>query len=110
MTDSSNTSAHSGGRPSSPRSFTRAGSAYCALRLRAHDDPQSVVIRFFDDNGLDITEDAQRKIVIGSGGDRIKKIGVAARRAIEDLLGRRVHLGLFVRTEEAWSDDERKLP
>ncbi len=27
-----------------------------------HDDPQSVLIRFFDDRGLDITEDAQRKI------------------------------------------------
>jgi mannose-1-phosphate guanylyltransferase/phosphomannomutase len=27
-----------------------------------HDDPQSVIIRFFDDQGLDITEDAQRKI------------------------------------------------
>jgi mannose-1-phosphate guanylyltransferase/phosphomannomutase len=31
------------------------------IRL-VHDDPQSVTIRFFDDRGLDITEDAQRKI------------------------------------------------
>jgi mannose-1-phosphate guanylyltransferase / phosphomannomutase len=31
------------------------------IRL-AHDDPQSVMIRFFDDQGLDITEDTQRKI------------------------------------------------
>ena len=31
------------------------------IRL-VHDDPQSVIIRFFDDHGLDITEDAQRKI------------------------------------------------
>ncbi len=31
------------------------------IRL-VHDDPQSVLIRFFDDRGLDITEDAQRKI------------------------------------------------
>ncbi len=31
------------------------------IRL-VHDDPQSVVIRFFDDRGLDITEDTQRKI------------------------------------------------
>jgi mannose-1-phosphate guanylyltransferase / phosphomannomutase len=31
------------------------------IRL-VHDDPQSVIIRFFDDRGLDITEDAQRKI------------------------------------------------
>jgi GTP-binding protein Era len=56
-----------------------------------------------------VEKDAQRKIVIGNGGERIKEIGIAARRAIEELLGRRIHLGLFVRTEEAWSDDARKL-
>jgi mannose-1-phosphate guanylyltransferase / phosphomannomutase len=40
-------------RPSSAGGIT--------IRL-AHDDPQSVIVRFFDDQGLDITEDAQRKI------------------------------------------------
>ena len=40
-------------RPSSAGGIT--------IRL-VHDDPQSVIIRFFDDRGLDITEDAQRKI------------------------------------------------
>ncbi len=40
-------------RPSSAGGIT--------IRL-VHDDPQSVIIRFFDDQGLDITEDAQRKI------------------------------------------------
>ena len=58
---------------------------------------------------IHVDKDAQRKIVVGHGGDRIKEIGVYARKAIEATLGRRVHLGLYVRTEEGWAHDERKL-
>lgn len=58
---------------------------------------------------IHVEKDAQRRIVIGAGGDKVKQIGIAARRAIEELLGRRVHLGLYVRTEESWASDERKL-
>lgn len=58
---------------------------------------------------IHVDKEAQRKIVIGAGGDRIKKIGIAARKKIEATLGRRVHLGLFVRVEEGWAHDERKL-
>ncbi|MBI2395820.1 MAG: GTPase Era [Deltaproteobacteria bacterium] len=56
-----------------------------------------------------VEKEAQRKIVIGSGGERVKSIGIAARRAIEALLGRRLNLQLHVRLEESWSSDERKL-
>lgn len=80
-----------------------------AVTIDAWEEPASAKAVTRIEATIHVEKDAQRKIVIGSGGDRIKKIGVAARRAIEDLLGRRVHLGLFVRTEEAWSDDERKL-
>lgn len=58
---------------------------------------------------IHVEKDAQRKIVIGAQGAKIKEIGTWARKAIEGLLGRRVHLGLYVRTEEGWSGDERKL-
>jgi mannose-1-phosphate guanylyltransferase/phosphomannomutase len=45
------------------RFVMRRPSARGGLTIRlANDDPQSVVIRFFDDNGLDITEETQRKI------------------------------------------------
>ncbi len=56
-----------------------------------------------------VDKDAQRKILIGASGDRIKHIGIGARKAIEELLGRRIHLGLYVRVEEQWASDERKL-
>ncbi|MGZ3449087.1 MAG: GTPase Era [Polyangiales bacterium] len=58
---------------------------------------------------IHVEKDAQRKIVIGAQGAKIKEIGTYARKAIESLLGRRIHLGLYVRTEEGWSSDERKL-
>ena len=43
-----------------------------------------------------------KAIVIGKGGERLGAIGQAARRGIEELVGRRVYLELFVRVEPGW--------
>jgi len=56
-----------------------------------------------------VEREGQKKIVIGTGGERLKKIGSAARRNIEELLGRRVFLRLWVKVREGWSDDEAAL-
>ena len=45
---------------------------------------------------------SQKKIIIGKGAARLKEIGTRARREIEDLLGHRCHLELFVKVEEEW--------
>lgn len=45
---------------------------------------------------------SQKKIVIGKGASRLKEIGIQARREIEELVGHRVHLELFVKVEEDW--------
>jgi GTP-binding protein Era len=47
----------------------------------------------------------QRRIVIGTGGARLKAIGSAARLALNERLGRRVHLATWVRVRKGWSDD-----
>ena len=52
---------------------------------------------------------SQKKIIIGKGASRLKQIGIAARRDIEELLGHRVHLELFVKVEEDWRNDARLL-
>ncbi len=52
---------------------------------------------------------SQKKIIIGKGASRVKEIGIAARRDIEELLGHRVHLELFVKVEEDWRNDARLL-
>ena len=51
----------------------------------------------------------QKGIVIGAGGTQLKKVGSAARHAMEQVLGRRVFLELWVRVREAWSDDAAAL-
>ena len=53
--------------------------------------------------------ESQKAILIGSGGRMVKAIGVAARREIETLLGRRVHLELRVRVRRDWRQDDALL-
>lgn len=52
---------------------------------------------------------SQKKIIIGKGGARLKAIGTKARKEIEQLLGHRCHLELFVKVEEEWRNKERLL-
>ena len=52
---------------------------------------------------------SQKKIIIGKGASRLKEIGIRARREIEDLLGHRCHLELFVKVEEDWRNKEQLL-
>lgn len=51
----------------------------------------------------------QRKIVVGQGGERIKAIGIAARKRIEELVEKKVTLELFVRVSPRWKDMPRQL-
>lgn len=52
-----------------------------------------------------VERDSQKMIVLGKGGARIKSIGGDARRDLEDMLERRIHLFLFVKVREKWGDD-----
>ena len=52
---------------------------------------------------------SQKKIIIGKGASRLKDIGIRARKEIENLLGHRVHLELFVKVEEDWRNREHLL-
>lgn len=49
-----------------------------------------------------VERQSQKKIIIGKGASRLKEIGIRARRDIEELVGHRVHLELFVKVEEDW--------
>ena len=49
-----------------------------------------------------VERESQKKIIIGHGAQRLKQIGMRARRDIERLLGHRCHLQLFVKVEEDW--------
>lgn len=78
----------------------------------------AVVTERFDEERDDLTRincaiyverPGQKKIVIGKGGEQIKKVGIAARREIERLLQKRVHLELFVKVEEDWRNKDHLL-
>ena len=52
---------------------------------------------------------SQKKIIIGRGASRLKEIGTRARKEIEELLGHRIHLELFVKVEEDWRNRDQLL-
>ena len=52
-----------------------------------------------------VERDSQKAIVLGKGGAQLKKIGQAAREAIADQLGRKVHLFLHVKVNPKWDED-----
>jgi GTP-binding protein Era len=56
-----------------------------------------------------VERQSQRGIAIGAGGAMIKRIGTQARRELESLLGRRVHLELWAKVEPGWSRSEKRL-
>ena len=56
-----------------------------------------------------VDRDSLKKIVIGKQGNKIKEIGIKSRKELEDLLGTRVYLDLFVKTIPKWRDREKYL-
>lgn len=56
-----------------------------------------------------VARDAQKRIVIGKGGEKIKTIGRDARLDAERMLDCRIFLELFVKVKSGWADDERAL-
>jgi GTPase len=58
---------------------------------------------------LFVERESQKAIVIGKGGSRLREVGTTARREIQALLGRRVHLDLRVKVAKDWQRDPKQL-
>ncbi len=77
----------------------------------------AVVVERFDEGGtmpqievaVHVAREAHKKILVGARGQMLKSIGMAARARVEQMLGRRVHLQLWVRTTPDWMDDPARL-
>ncbi len=58
---------------------------------------------------LFVERESQRKIALGKGGQTIKAIGKAAREELQELLGIKVHLFLFVKVRRKWGQDPERF-
>lgn len=56
-----------------------------------------------------VERDSQKGILIGKGGEKIKKVGIEARHDIEKFFGKKVFLEIFVKVEKDWRNRENKL-
>ncbi len=56
-----------------------------------------------------VERDSQKGMVVGKGGNILKKVGRSARIELSERLSRRVHLELWVKVKDNWSDSEQDL-
>ena len=61
-------------------------------------------------NGVIVVDrDSLKKIIIGKQGSKIKEIGIRARKEMEELLGKKIYLQLYVKVVKKWRDKEKYL-
>ncbi|WP_296173255.1 GTPase Era [Psychrobacter sp. UBA2769] len=78
----------------------------------AHIDPKTGRPRkacTFIDATIYVERSGQKAIVIGDKGQRIKQVGMDARKDMEQLFDKKIMLTLWVKVKRGWSDDERAL-
>ncbi len=56
-----------------------------------------------------VERDSQKGILLGHRGEAIKKLGMAAREDIEAFIGQKIYLGLSVKVQKDWRNDDRRL-
>jgi GTP-binding protein Era len=56
-----------------------------------------------------VDKEGQKPILIGKGGEKLKRISMEARQDMEKLFGGKVWLETFVKVKSGWADDERAL-
>ena len=63
----------------------------------------------FVDATIFVEKEGQKKILIGTKGEKLKRVGSDARAEMQKLLGTGVMLNTWVKVKSGWSDDERAL-
>jgi len=61
------------------------------------------------DASIWVERESQKPILVGKGGEKLKRISTAARLDMEKLFGGKVYLGTWVKVKDDWSDDRRLL-
>lgn len=71
------------------------------------DEGEKDIVRIGAD--IYVMRESQKAIILGKGGQAIKKLGIRSRQSIEDFIGRQVYLELHIKVRPKWRDDERSL-
>jgi len=89
------------------------------FRLMGDEVPygSSVIIEKFDQTSglrrihasIVVGKEGHKPIVIGAGGEKLKRVASAARLDMERLFGGKVHLEVWVKVRSGWTDDTRAL-
>lgn len=89
------------------------------LRLTEEEVPHSVTCiteqiikdkdKYIINAAIIVDRDSLKKIIIGKNGTMVKKIGTLARKDIEELLGKKIYLELYVKTIKKWREKEKYL-
>jgi len=90
-----------------------------AIDLTYHEVPHALAVRVdkFEEGPkllrihatLYVERDSQKKILIGHKGEMLKKIGTAARKELEALLGTKIFLEMFVKVDPGWRENPQKV-
>jgi len=90
-----------------------------AIEVMYHEVPYAlaVVVEKFEETPkvlrieaiMNVERDSQKKILIGHKGEMLKKIGTAARKELETILGSKIYLGLFVKVAPDWRENPQRV-
>ena len=78
-----------------------------AVEIEEFEEPRDDLVRIRAN--LLVEQKSQKGMVVGKGGRMIRAIGARARRDLEELLGKQVHLELWVKVEPKWSKRPHRL-
>ena len=56
-----------------------------------------------------VERDSQKIIIVGKGGDKIKRLGTSSRLELEKLFDKKIYLNLFVKSRKEWRNNENML-
>ncbi|MGF7185500.1 GTP-binding protein Era [Desulfitispora alkaliphila] len=90
------------------------------LHLTKEEVPHSIAVivemmeprpngKIFISSNIYVERDSQKGILIGKGGKMMKDIGARARRDIENLLGNKVYLDLWIKVKKDWRNQEAAI-
>jgi len=78
-----------------------------AVEVVRFDETRSDLVTIHAD--ILVERSSQKRIVVGSGGAVVKRIGIRARKQIEKLVGCRVHLQLFIKVDPKWLKSAKRI-